>query len=499
MLFVIVTRDDLREEFNMADEAFALSPISARATLPSEEDYAAISEAFMETSRGRWFLTEYAKRNRNADTRMVLDAVTRIEQNLAAQKEERLQREENLRREEAIAAQEQAVAATARAATASAEAAAASAEAATATAAATAAAAAAAAAENSLNEALGAIRAAVEAAQESAVEAIDSLALEQRLAPVRKGARVLREIAWRLREIGNDGRICDLIDSQVAVIEKGAQQISSEDAKIALRAAFAALEGRLATFSDEERAPAPAAETWTPATRSLEIKVAEIKTTAPASRLAPPPAFVDTIEKAPAQQRSEASPASLAAPAEAALAEVKAVLVEAAEAPAGAEAAGEVVDAQEAEAQDEALLDAIAMEMGAPDPISDEEIAAAAAEEARAHQSTPVEPEIVKPGIVEPEVIKPAVVAAAPEPVVTRPVEPPVQQVVQLPPQPVAQVEPAPVSAPAPTSAPPPAMEMSLGSTIIASGMLRKPATAANDPLAPIRRMSQAEKIAFFS
>src|SRR3978361_578756 len=74
----------------MADEAFALSPISARAALPGEEDYAAIREAFMETSRGRWFLTEYAKRNRNADTRMVLDAVARIEQSLVAQKEETL-------------------------------------------------------------------------------------------------------------------------------------------------------------------------------------------------------------------------------------------------------------------------------------------------------------------------------------------------------------------------------------------------------------------------
>src|ERR1041384_4846478 len=84
--FVIARRADLREEFDMADEAFALSPISARATLPGEEDYAAIAEAFMETSRGRWFLNEYAKRNRNADTRMVLDAVARIEQNLAAQK-----------------------------------------------------------------------------------------------------------------------------------------------------------------------------------------------------------------------------------------------------------------------------------------------------------------------------------------------------------------------------------------------------------------------------
>src|ERR1700712_135786 len=86
MMFVIPTRHDLRDEFTMADEAFALSPISARAAEPSDADYAAIREAFMETSRGRWFLTEYAKRNRNADTSMVLDAVARIEENLAAQR-----------------------------------------------------------------------------------------------------------------------------------------------------------------------------------------------------------------------------------------------------------------------------------------------------------------------------------------------------------------------------------------------------------------------------
>src|SRR3954465_15163006 len=70
--------------FLMAEEAFALSPISARAAEPGEADYEAISAAFMETSRGRWFLSEYAKRNRNADTRRVLDAVARIEENLAA-------------------------------------------------------------------------------------------------------------------------------------------------------------------------------------------------------------------------------------------------------------------------------------------------------------------------------------------------------------------------------------------------------------------------------
>jgi hypothetical protein len=129
---------------------------------------------------------------------------------------------------------------------------------------------------------------------------------------------------------------------------------------------------------------------------------------------------------------------------------------------------------QDADAEDEALLDMIAMEMGAPDPISDDEIAEAIAEQVRA---------------AEPAPIAPVIVAKAPEPVVAPPPPPPpVQQVVQAPPPP-----------PAPAPMPAPAVEMSLGSSLIASGMLRKPVTAANDPLAPIRRMSQAEKIAFFS
>src|ERR1700709_161676 len=87
VMIVAATRGDLRDELSMADEAFALSPISARATLPGEADYDAISTAFMETSRGRWFLGEYAKRTRTADTRMCLDAVARIEENLAARKD----------------------------------------------------------------------------------------------------------------------------------------------------------------------------------------------------------------------------------------------------------------------------------------------------------------------------------------------------------------------------------------------------------------------------
>src|ERR1700737_1079130 len=156
----------------MAEEAFALSRISARPAQPREEDYAAISEAFMETSRGRWFLGEYAKRNRNADTRMVLDAVARIEESLAAQRQPTPE-------------------------------------------------------NDGLAEALAAIRGALDEARAAASVALDSLALEEQLAPVRKGARVIKEIAWRWREIGADGRICDLMDSQVSAIEGACGQISS--------------------------------------------------------------------------------------------------------------------------------------------------------------------------------------------------------------------------------------------------------------------------------
>src|SRR5258706_10365115 len=45
----------------------------------SETEYEAICCAVMETMRGRWFLSEYARRNRNSDTKVVLAAIERIE------------------------------------------------------------------------------------------------------------------------------------------------------------------------------------------------------------------------------------------------------------------------------------------------------------------------------------------------------------------------------------------------------------------------------------
>jgi hypothetical protein len=53
----------------------------------SEADYEAIELAVMETDRGRWFLNEYAKRNRHADTEVLLTALSRIEKSVAVHRE----------------------------------------------------------------------------------------------------------------------------------------------------------------------------------------------------------------------------------------------------------------------------------------------------------------------------------------------------------------------------------------------------------------------------
>jgi len=49
---------------------------------PSEADYDEICATVMATARGRWFLDEYARRHRNADTEAALAALRRLEENL---------------------------------------------------------------------------------------------------------------------------------------------------------------------------------------------------------------------------------------------------------------------------------------------------------------------------------------------------------------------------------------------------------------------------------
>jgi len=380
-MIVSVTRDDLRGEFTMADEAFALSPISARASLPGEEDYEAIREAFMETSRGRWFLGEYARRNRNADTRMVLDAVARIEESLAAQRQP--------------------------------------------------------APESGLAEALTAISRALEEARAAASGALDSLALEENLAPVRKGVRVIREIAWRLREIGADGRICDLIDSQISVIQAGCGQISSAGPRAALSAAFDLIEERIEAFGGSDTIDPRAAEEAMPSPSPAEDTKAATSMPAEAVGVAPEVVAVGD--------------------------EVAEMSVEMADMPAAAlDVTLEVGDEnpEAADSYDEALLDVVALEMAAPDPSDADATFGTVTDEIHVSELPPADSESF---------------AARPEPMVA-PEPPPTIQ---------PSIRPSP--------------EISLGSTLIANGIVRRPHAAMSDALAPIRRMSQAEKIAFFS
>ena len=60
-----------------------MPPVPAT-TLISDTDYDAIEAAVMETVRGRWFLAEYARRNRHAETERILEVLDRIEDRIQA-------------------------------------------------------------------------------------------------------------------------------------------------------------------------------------------------------------------------------------------------------------------------------------------------------------------------------------------------------------------------------------------------------------------------------
>jgi hypothetical protein len=399
MMIVSLVRQNLREESEMADEAFALSPISARAVLPTEQDYDAISQAFMETSRGRWFLGEYAKRNRNADTQMVLDAVGRIEETLAAQKQQQP--------------------------------------------------------ESELSEALASIRQAIDEAHAVAGAALESVAPEESLAPVHKAARIIKEISWRWREIGADSRICDLLDSQVSAIEGACDQISFKSPQKELSAAFDLIRARIVQLEDRQRSGSRAAETTAQSAFSAaapdEVLTAAVNMTPeildPSNLEAeinmPAQAVLKTIQAVP--PRADVADAITEAPDP----PRKVVAIDAEGVDAVNEAAGENPDTTEP--YDDALLDIVAHEMGAPDFVD-------------------IDDGLDEMRVPEPPPPEPIVVFQTPEPI-------------------AAKVEPA-VKSP---------LQPSLGSTLLANGIVRRSTPAASDPLAPIRRMSQAEKIAFFS
>lgn len=471
----------------MANEAFALSPMSARAAEPNEQDYDAIREAFMETARGRWFLGEYAKRNRNADTRMVLDAVAKIEETLAAQRQPVV--------------------------------------------------------EDRLPEALVEIRRAIREAETIAIAAFDPAAIEASLAPIPRGVRIIKEISWRWREIGADGRICDLIDSQLASIEAACGQISTIDPRVELKAAFDLLRDRVEQLdADGDTAPQaavspvpapeaspPAAEISpseaAPAAMVSETPVAFTETPQDIAAASEPEAAVEaasTIEAfAIAEQAMDAAvepevAAESNAPLESAALEDVA-FEPVAESAAFAEVTDEFSLDAAADAEDEAILEAIAMEMAAPDPEFDDIVApvdmeAATPEPVAAEAAAPMAAELPEPVAAEPTAV--AHEPAEDAPIAMDSLARLTDAIAEAAAEVMEQAAPAmaatatygaspaatlPMPSPLPTSLPASSPEPSLGATILASGILQKPRAPANDPLAPIRRMTQAEKIAFFS
>ena len=146
----------------------------------SDADYEAIEGAVMETARGRWFLAEYARRNRNADTTMLLKALDRIE---AAMRGERsVEPVERIRFD--LVEMSKAIART--------------------------------------KTEIAAIKPDAEHHGKfgEASEELDSVvqATEAATSDILACAEHIQEMAWTLREQGVDGAVCDLIDAKATEV-----------------------------------------------------------------------------------------------------------------------------------------------------------------------------------------------------------------------------------------------------------------------------------------
>jgi hypothetical protein len=74
---------------DMSEEHSAISRISPAPA--AQSDYDSICAALMQTERGRWFLQEYGRRNRSADTQLLPAAIQRIEAVVVAERSRQAQ------------------------------------------------------------------------------------------------------------------------------------------------------------------------------------------------------------------------------------------------------------------------------------------------------------------------------------------------------------------------------------------------------------------------
>ena len=386
----------------MADEAFALSPIDARPAQPTDADYDAICSAFRETARGRWFLDEYARRNRNADTRLVLDAVARLEANLETQRQ------------------------------------------------AQAAPSAPAAADLWPDLAKMLAKARIEIAQHLLREGQDA-----GLDTIQAGAETIRSVSWALRERGFDARICDAFDTQVKTLLKGhtalaaAMSANAGSSKQVLAALDHLIESARALLTD-------------PADRHDDEARLDEMVDAVAGAMADDDSFggdgafaIDDAEPLPQAHAADDAAAPAATP-----------------------------EGFLAIRGDEADLDIVDAPLSEPPPapvLSEPEINRQRLHEAKvAAFATPAAPDSETDSRLEAQISGEVEASSEAEAFG----------------EDAFDNSPAPADDAAPTQ---PERTTSLGHAVLASGAVGRPGSARPDPLAPFRRMSQAEKIAFFS
>lgn len=395
----------------MADDPFALSPIEARPALPTEADYQAICEAFVETSRGRWFLNEYARRNRHADTRQVLDAVERIEATLARQQMARA----------------------------------------------------------ALSDAMvGGIADAVAQAKTRALAALHGApAPDAALAAIGEAVDRIGDVSWTLRECGADTRICDLLDASIAVIADARAHVpaTTVDAD-AFAAIFDELTARLDALARDEAPVAARAERREPgpAADAAPISAGDPSSDARAAVAAEP----EAVDPGPA---------------------IEAASIQAEPAPAAMLSEAEVAETEDAEAMAFGAARSDAMP-------SDAMPSEAKSSEAKSSGEASPDATLLDSALLDSALLDAAPLDEMPE--TPRAVAP---DAVAEPVMDVARVATEAVdrfaAAEQPDAVPPAPSPRSLGAALIRGGVIGDHARP--DPLAPLRKMTYAEKIALFS
>lgn len=205
----------------------------------AEAEYETIEAAVMETARGRWFLAEFARRNRTADTVVLLDAIGRLEQAVVA--ERNAQDLERLRFD--LMEMAKAISLT--------------------------------------KSEIAAIRPADHAHSHLIVasEALDAISrtTERATSEILESAEHIQEAAWTLREDGADAALCDELDRRATEIYTACsfQDLTAQrTAKIVQTLRY--LEGRINAMIDIWGGAAPAVpETPRPAHPSPDLAMAE--------------------------------------------------------------------------------------------------------------------------------------------------------------------------------------------------------------------------------